>query len=84
MDETVHTDAEKRLGLGMDRGRSGDDAPEPEVCGKSLPEALAQLISEGIELSLRSPQGRRDGSGRKSTRRLTSLLVRRRRHRVMR
>ena len=51
--------------LGMNRGRSVDDSPEPEVCESSSPRSLAGRSSNGVELSLRSPQGRRDGSGRR-------------------
>ena len=64
MDEPVDAGVHNDVRLGMNQGRSVQDAPEPEVCGKGSPKALVQLLCEGIKLSLRSPQGRRDGSGR--------------------
>jgi hypothetical protein len=40
---------------GDERARPVHDAPEPEVCEESPSEPLAGSVTQGIELSLRSP-----------------------------
>ena len=45
-------------GLGMNRVRAGDDAPELEVCGNPGRKSLVSRVCEGIELTYAVPQGK--------------------------